>query len=177
MSLSAWIETAAPVAIPAIEWIVLLAIAAGMGWDVLRLRIPHTVCLVIAGLMPLWGLLQPVPVPWIAHLAGLLVAFAIGFVLWRLRWFGGGDVKLMSAIALWIGIGDLGFYLVAMSLLGSALAILLLGLRAAFGRLARSGPAAPAPAIALLRKGAPIPYAVAIGLAAFLLRNLLFDTA
>lgn len=175
MFLSGWIDAAAPVAIPAIEWIVLLAIAVGMGWDAARLRIPHSVCLAIAGPMPVWGLLQAAPVPWLLHLAGLLAAFAIGFVLWRLRWFGGGDVKFMTAIALWVGIGDLGFFLVVMSLLGSALAILILLLRTAHGALAR--PDAPPPAVLLLRKGEAVPYGVAIGLAALLLRSLLFDTA
>jgi prepilin peptidase CpaA len=170
---------ALPASLPAwIEWATLLAIVVGMGWDALRLRIPHSVCLAIVGLMPLWGLLQPAGVPWLEHLFGLLAAFAIGFILWRLRWFGGGDVKFMSAIALWIGLRDLGFFLVTMSLIGAALALLLLVLRLAFGSDAprTAGSDAPESGIALLRKGAPVPYGVAIGLAAILLHGAMFES-
>ncbi len=158
-----------------IEWATLVAIVAGMLWDALRLRIPHTVCLVILFLMPVWGLLQPADVPWLGHLLGFVVTFVVGLILWRLRWFGGGDVKFLSAIALWFGIRDLGFFLVAVSLLGAILAILLLLLRAACGALPRRGADGTARTVPLLQKGDPVPYGIAIGLAAILLRGAMFD--
>jgi prepilin peptidase CpaA len=165
-----------PATVPAwIEWATLAAIVVGMIWDALRLRIPHSVCLVILALMPLWGLLQPGDVPWLGHLLGFAVTFAVGFTLWRLHWFGGGDVKFLAAIALWFGIRDLGFFLVAVSLLGAILAILLLALRAAYGAIPRRAADGAPRTIPLLQKGDPVPYGVAIGLAAILLRSTMFD--
>ncbi len=167
---------ALPATLPAwIEWATIAVIVVGMIWDALRLRIPHSVCIVILALMPVWGLLQPASVPWLGHLLGFAVTFAVGFVLWRLRWFGGGDVKFLAAIALWIGIRDLGFFLVVVSLLGAALAVVLLVLRAAYGTLPRGTPEGAAGTTPLLHKGDPVPYGIAIGLAAILLRSTMFD--
>ena len=158
-----------------IQWATLIAIVVGMVWDALRLRIPHTVCLVILLLMPAWGLLQQADVPWLQHLLGFVVTFVVGFILWRLGWFGGGDVKFLSAIAIWFGIRDLGFFLVAVSLLGAVLAILLLLLRWAYGALPHRRTDGAARTIPLLQKGDPVPYGIAIGLAAILLRGAMFD--
>jgi prepilin peptidase CpaA len=167
---------ALPATLPAwIEGATLAAILAGMIWDGARLRIPHSVCLVILVLMPVWGLLQPDGVPWLSHLFGFAITFVVGFVLWRLRWFGGGDVKFLSAIALWFGVRDLGIFLATVSILGAVLAILLVALRAAYGMLShRSGDGATR-SIPLLQKGDPVPYGIAIGLAAILLRHGMFD--
>ena len=165
-----------PATLPAwIEWATLAAILVGMIWDGARLRIPHAVCLIILVLMPVWGLLQADGVPWLSHLLGFAITFGVGFLLWRLHWFGGGDVKFLSAIALWFGFRDLGIFLVTVSLLGAILAVLLLALRAAYGALApRSGDGATRH-IPLLQKGDPVPYGIAIGLTAFLLRDGMFD--
>jgi len=167
---------ALPATLPAwIEWATLAAILVGMIWDGARLRIPHTVCLAILVLMPVWGLLQPDGVPWLSHLLGLVVAFVVGFVLWRLRWFGGGDVKFLSAIALWFGLRDLGTFLVTVSLTGAAFAILLVALRAGYSAVARRTGEDDRRRIPLLQKGDPVPYGIAIGLAAFLQHGGMFD--
>lgn len=165
-----------PATLPAwIEWATLAVILVGMVWDGARLRIPHTVCLAILALMPVWGLLQPDGVPWLSHLLGFGITFAVGFVLWRLRWFGGGDVKFLSAIALWFGLHDLGIFLVTVSLLGAILAVLLLALRAAYGALAHRPGDSATGLIPLLQKGDPVPYGIAIGLAAIILHSAMFD--
>ena len=164
-TLSAWIE-----------WATLAAILAGMIWDGAQLRIPHSVCFIILVLMPVWGLLQPGGVPWLSHLIGFAITFAIGFALWRLRWFGGGDVKFLAVIAVWFGLRDLGTFLVTVSLMGAVFAILLVGLRAAYARVAHRAGGDNAPrGLPLLQKGDPVPYGIAIGLAAFLLRGGMFD--
>lgn len=165
LNLTVWLEIAA-----------LGAIAVGMAWDVLRLRIPHGVCLVIVALMPVWGFTVEGGVVWFGHIAGAIVAFVIGYLMWRLRWIGGGDVKYLAAIALWVGIVDLGFFLVAMSILGAILGIVLLLLRKAFAACAGTERAVSPDTPPLLRLGAPVPYGVAIGLAAFLLRGVIFTT-
>jgi prepilin peptidase CpaA len=167
---------ALPATLPAwIEWATLATVFVGMVWDGARLRIPHSVCLVILVLMPAWALLQPDGVSWLSHLLGFAIAFVVGFVLWRLRWFGGGDVKFLSAIALWFGLRDLGSFLVAVSLLGAIFAVLLVALRAAYDVLPHKAGESTARRIPLLQKGDSVPYGIAIGLAAFLLRGGMFD--
>jgi prepilin peptidase CpaA len=92
--------------------------------------------------------------------AGLLTAgmdvalavsvFAVGVVLFRLGLFGGGDVKLMAAGALWLGAASVGSFLFATALAGGVLAALVL-----VGRLVIRE-------VDLSERGASLPYGVAI---------------
>jgi prepilin peptidase CpaA len=63
------------------------------------------------------------------HIAAAVVVFIPTFALFALRILGGGDVKLVSAIALWIGWSELHIYLVAASICGGVLTIALLAFR------------------------------------------------
>ena len=96
-----------------------------------------------------------------------LVLLAIGLVLFWRGILGGGDVKLLAAVGVWIGLDDLLLYLVVMSFLGGALALTVM----AAARLKRAWPALDR--IPWLGDGAPrtqaIPYGIAIGLAALAL--------
>ena len=95
-------------------------------------------------------------------LEGLLVAAAalvVGFALFATRVFGGGDAKLVAAIAPWIGLSGLVNFLFNMAFAGGLLAVALL--------LFRKTPALPIYAQApwvmrLHQKPKDIPYAVAI---------------
>lgn len=57
-----------------------------------------------------------------AALAGATV-LAILWIPWMRGYFGGGDVKLASAVAVWIGFDPLAFYLLGSGLAGGALAL------------------------------------------------------
>ncbi|MCC6983701.1 MAG: prepilin peptidase [Bauldia sp.] len=61
-------------------------------------------------------------------LAGAVVLLA-GFGLFAAGWIGGGDAKVASAAALWLGWGGLGEFLVLSSIFGAVLAIVLLNFR------------------------------------------------
>jgi prepilin peptidase CpaA len=61
-------------------------------------------------------------------LAGLLV-LAISFVFFTFGWIGGGDAKLASATALWIGFPLLFEYLMIAAIIGGVITLLLLELR------------------------------------------------
>jgi len=52
-----------------------------------------------------------------------LAVFGAGAVAFRFGLFGGGDVKLLAAGALWIGAGSVGSYLIATAVAGGLLAI------------------------------------------------------
>lgn len=93
---------------------------------------------------------------WISHLAAVLLMFGIGLFVFARGWMGGGDVKLLVAIAGWTGLAGLVGQLTAVALAGGALALVLIIARRAFA--ARPPESLPK----LFRPDAPLPYAVAI---------------
>ena len=131
----------------------LLLLSAGIE-DARRREIANWKNGMIAALAPAWWWAAGVA-PWpdvvvqIGIAAAALLAFAIFF---RFGWMGGGDVKLIAALALWLPAGPLASMLVIMSLAGGALTILML----ADHRIARrEGPV-------------EVPYGVAIAAAALI---------
>jgi prepilin peptidase CpaA len=89
--------------------------------------------------------------------------FAVGLGLFAAGWMGGGDIKLLVATAFWTGLHGLPHFLLGVSLAGGALAMLLLGSRAALKSAGVEMDRMPGP----LRPGAPMPYAIAIAGGAF----------
>lgn len=89
------------------------------------------------------------------------VAFALFAIAYALRQMGGGDVKMIGALALWLPVQMLAWMLLLMSLLGGALTLAML----AEHRLRRRGDAP-----------IEVPYGVAIALAGLLiLREPIFN--
>jgi prepilin peptidase CpaA len=58
-----------------------------------------------------------------ADVAAALAVFALGALAFHRRWLGGGDVKLLAASALLLGLGELAPFLFATALSGGVLAI------------------------------------------------------
>lgn len=71
--------------------------------DFLKFIIPNWVCAAIAALYPLYVLAAAPRVDWAGGVACGGIVFALGFVFFVLRLTGGGDVKLLSAVAMWAG--------------------------------------------------------------------------
>ena len=63
------------------------------------------------------------------HLPIAAITLAVGFVMFAAGWVGAGDVKLMSATALWLGFPDSLNYLLLASVMGGAFALMLLAAR------------------------------------------------
>lgn len=129
-------------------------------WDLCRYRIPNLVTAAICLFFVACGLIWGVEVNWLSHLLAAGVVLAVGLALFRFKVFGGGDIKLLTALALWIGWNGflLAFVLYA-ALLGGALSLALVFLRYALMRFA--GPwhvRMPQ----LFQPGAPVPYGVAV---------------
>jgi prepilin peptidase CpaA len=57
------------------------------------------------------------------HLGAGVLVLGIGILLFAGGWFGGGDAKLLAAIALWIGFDHLFPYLIYVALAGGTLAM------------------------------------------------------
>ena len=117
-------------------------------------QIANAKTLGIALLAPAWWWAAGVtPWPDVAIQLGLAIALLAAFAAaFHFGWMGGGDVKLIAALALWLPAGPLAWMLVVMSLFGGALTLLTV----AHHRLSR-------------RTGiVEVPYGVAIALAALL---------
>lgn len=130
--------------------------------DMRTYRIPN---LASAGLVA--GFLLMAPFMRLSFLVGGLAVglgvFAVGGLLFARRLMGGGDVKLLTAVALWCGPTFLTSFALITSLAGAALAAVMLS------PLARGLPAPPkdgwvsaAPGAGALRQ--PVPFAVAIAI-------------
>jgi prepilin peptidase CpaA len=65
---------------------------------------------------------------WISHLVSLAVVFGITYALFATKAFGGGDAKLCSAFALWVGVQGLAPFLFFMGVVGGSLGLLTLAL-------------------------------------------------
>ncbi|MBH5323346.1 A24 family peptidase [Aurantiacibacter sediminis] len=99
------------------------------------------------------GWFEPTSV--VMQLALALVTFAVLSVLFALRWMGGGDVKLLTALALWIAPATFGKLLIMMALLGGVLTLVFGSINVMSRRHSKSSEKNPL----------TIPYGVAIALA------------
>jgi prepilin peptidase CpaA len=131
----------------------LLLLSAGIE-DARTREIANWKNIAIALLAPLWWWVHGMAVwPDVALQIGIaLLVFAFFAGAFALGQMGGGDVKLIGALALWLPVVPLMWMLVIMSLLGGALTLLLVAEK----WIRRGG------------KPLEIPYGVAIAIAALL---------
>ena len=149
---------------PALDIVMAIGLLALLAWAVvtdLKARIiPNTVPVLVIGL---YALRTAVNWPHPALFADLAVAVAvliIGFILFARNWVGGGDVKLIAALALWAGPQHMMAMAFVISLAGGVIAAgMLVAAMAARPRAAGEGDAAATAATVMRR---PVPYAVAI---------------
>lgn len=106
----------------------LVLFATGLCWaavtDFLSLRIANATSLAIVLLYPAFVLTHPGTVDWLAAVAIALVVFVLGAVAFAMKKFGGGDVKLLAAAALWAGPEQIGPLLFATAFAGGGLALI-----------------------------------------------------
>ena len=135
----------------------LMIYAAAM--DLLTMRIANGISIALILAFFAVALIAGLPLQVILiHLAAGAAVLLGNMVLFQLRLVGGGDAKLLSAAALWVGYEQLMPLLIWTTIYGGLLALLLLAYRMApVGVL-------PLPqwAIRLHRPGESMPYGVAI---------------
>lgn len=134
--------------------------------DLLTMTISNRVSLILVGGYFALALATGVSVGEVlSHCGAGLLVLAVTFVFFSRGWIGGGDAKLAAATALWLGFDHLLSYFVVASLLGGALTVLLIKLRAW-----------PLPAFLVGRewaerlhhRDAGIPYGIALAIAALI---------
>lgn len=149
---------------PAIEflrWLIVLSFCAVLTvagiCDIRERRIPNWAVLAVVILFLPWIVVGDVTI--LSAVGACLIVFAGSIALYMLGIVGAGDAKLISAVALFVGFGRLGPFLVLVALAGGLIALISL--------LSQ-----PARALALLhtRKlgdpGQGVPYGVAIAIGA-----------
>lgn len=100
---------------------VLLLIGAAI--DIRSRRLPNWLTASVALLYLPYVLASPVPVDWVSGLAVASLSFALGFTLFALNFMGGGDVKLISGLALWAGLDLIAPFLLMTGIAGGAMSI------------------------------------------------------
>jgi prepilin peptidase CpaA len=142
------------------------AFAYAAAMDLLTLTIPNPIsaALVLAFFpvgafagLDAWGFLT--------HVGAGLGMLTVGILLFLPGWCGGGDAKLMAAIALWVGLDNLAAYIAYVALAGGMIATLFSTARALpLPRLLLGEPWA----LRLHRQDAGIPYGLALAAGALL---------
>lgn len=131
--------------------------------DIRQLRIPNLIPMLMVACFALQAAFDGVQGIG-GHLVGMLVMLALLVPLFAINALGGGDVKLLAAAALWLGIADLPLLLVCVAVFGGVFAAVWLPLRWIVAKTL-SRESLPAS----LQCNAALPYGVPIGVAAFLL--------
>jgi prepilin peptidase CpaA len=145
---------------------VLIVLAAALS-DLIRYRIPNLLVLALIGAFVVLAALHYKETAWLSHVGAAVICLAAGFVLYQFRQMGAGDVKLLTAVALWIGLGGLIPLLLFVSLSGLfALPLILfaraLVAKAQAGNVWKTEWSVPR----VLTKKQGVPYGVAIALGA-----------
>jgi len=91
--------------------------------DVRHLTISNRYCAAIALLYPIYVVTAPYGVDWIDGAIVGAVALVIGFLLFSMRFAGGGDVKFFAAVSLWAGSHWLAEYVFVTAVGGGVYAI------------------------------------------------------
>lgn len=125
--------------------------------DIARFEIPDSLSILVLATAIAYGLATP-GFGWTSHIAAPVVMFGVGLFLFSRGWMGGGDIKLLVAIAGWTGLAGLPLQLAGVAIAGGGLSLVLLLAR---GGMASAGHA-PDALPRVLRPKAPLPYAVAI---------------
>ena len=145
---------------------VFLLVMAGVS-DLCSLRIPNWLTASLAAAFPPLAWLFGHHVDWWSHLAAGSAVFAAAAVLFAFRLMGGGDVKLLAAVALWTGLGRLLPFLALTAMIGGVFALGALALRSHVVQVALLAILRQLPAVA--QEKAKIPYGVPIAAAGILM--------
>lgn len=135
--------------------------------DLLTMLIPNRISLALTAAFAAVAAAAGLGLPEIAsHVGAGAATLCVTFLMFSLRLIGGGDAKLASATALWMGFDHLVAYALTASALGGLLTLMII--------VARAQPVLPASigrlpfACSLHDDRTGVPYGIALALAALL---------
>ena len=142
-----------------------LVITAGLK-DLTTMKIPNWISASLFILFFPAALALGLPVNQILIHLGLAVAvLLVGMIVFALRWLGGGDVKLMAATCLWLGLTASGAFALYTALVGGVFGLALLLARHHIGPFL---PSSLGWVSTLMEPKGDIPYGIAIAAGALL---------
>jgi prepilin peptidase CpaA len=142
-------------------YIALLVAAAS--YDVGKFIIPNWISISLLGLFAAALVVLPVPVEVANQFLGMVAVLGGSLVLYRFRILGGGDLKLATAVGLWIGWAALPEFLIVTAVVGGGFALGLIVLRRVLmGLLLVQTTIQNVALPRLLLPGEQIPYGMAI---------------
>ena len=106
-------------AVTAVLFLFCLAVIYGAISDVTTYTIPNRVSYGIALLFLVFAALTWAKTPVLLNLGLGLLTFVICVIFWQLKWLGGGDVKFVSAVALWMGPEQILLYMILLAVLSA----------------------------------------------------------
>ncbi|WP_370676531.1 prepilin peptidase [Pleomorphomonas sp. PLEO] len=141
-----------------------VVVTVAASYDLLTMQIPNRFPAALAIAFLATALLTGVSLAGIGiHALVGVGVLAVTFILFSFGFLGGGDAKLASAIALWLGVEQALPFLVLTALFGGALSLTVLAFRSVpLPGFLLGWP----PALRLHEKGAGVPYGVALAAAA-----------
>jgi prepilin peptidase CpaA len=142
--------------------------------DLGGLYIPNAISLILGAAFLIYAPLFSRDMAVGAHLLVALAMFVLLLVLFKINWMGGGDVKLMTAILLWMGPPLALKFLLVMALWGGVFALALLILQKLFRAYPGFEARFPVPVVAAWARRGIMPYGVAIAVAALALTPAVF---
>lgn len=137
--------------------------------DFRTLLIPNWISLTLVATFAVFAIFHVAAGAIGGHLFVTAIVLALSIVFFVLGWIGGGDVKFMSAMALWMGPDYITPFVVLMALLGAALAMSLISIDKYGSFLTpRAQEIWPVSRLMQLARSRQCPYGVAIGVAGLL---------
>jgi prepilin peptidase CpaA len=125
--------------------------------DAWRLRISNIFPLLLTALFLVAAGLQEFDLDWLSHFGAAVLVFAAGLFMFARGMLGGGDVKLWTAMSLWMGLERLAPFTLTVVFAGGVLALMLIVVRRSLPLPADGQSRAP-----LFRRQGPIPYGLAL---------------
>jgi prepilin peptidase CpaA len=130
-------------------------------FDLTSYTIPNWLNGLVLALFPVLYFIHPTEMDWHSALLAFGVVFAVGFIIFSLNIMGGGDIKLLIALAPYYGFSmKLMDFILIVALLGGALSVILWVGRKALGQFIARQTEQSLPRI--FQTGAPVPYGLAI---------------
>jgi len=108
--------------------IICLAILAsllliGAAIDIRSRRLPNWLTAAVAALFIPYAIIASHPVDWFGVFTVVGITFVIGFTLFAFNLMGGGDVKLISGLALWAGPDFIALFILTTGLAGGLMSL------------------------------------------------------
>ena len=142
--------------------------------DVRKLRVPNWIPVALVFGFFTYAALSANEINLPTRLLSVSIIFCVTFFFFYKRLLGGGDVKLLSAVSLWIAPTDIFVFIVLMALIGAVLALSLLLMRQYFRSDEFLEQAKIPQSVRRWIRAGIFPYGVAIGLAGLIMLPRIF---